>query len=305
MKFAQIFDMINIGTVVLDKDLKVEHWNRWMESHSGIPANKIIGTSILDTFSNLNFPGFLRNFKSVVSFGNLSFFSQKLHHYLFPFRPATSFSSNFEYMQQSCTMGPLREVTDGEYTGSENSVYIIVQDVTEVVAYEQRLIEMNMKDGLTGVFNRRYLEEHLTEEFSRHKRYSRPLSFILLDIDFFKKINDTYGHQCGDAVLKDVSARINSVIRDVDSLARYGGEEFCCMLPETGMESAVLLAERFRLVISEEKFSYDKDLIDVTISLGVSELRDDIKSAEVLLKKADDALYEAKETGRNKVVSMN
>lgn len=305
MEFAQIFEMINIGTVILNKEFKVEHWNRWMEAHSGIPSDKIVGTSILQHFPNLDFAGFRRNFKSVTSFGNLSFFSQKLHRYLFPFKPVTSFNTDFEYMQQSCTMGPLRESSNGGLGKSINNVYIIVQDVTELVAYEQKLIEMNMRDGLTGILNRRYIDTYLKNEFSRHKRYSRPMGFILFDIDFFKKVNDNYGHQCGDYVLQNVASRINSIIRNVDSLGRYGGEEFCCILPETNLESSLLLAERFRLVISEEKFTYEEFTLDVTISLGVSEIREDIKTHEELLKKADDALYKAKGTGRNKVVAMD
>lgn len=305
MNFSQFFELVHIGTVVLDKDLKVVHWNRWMQSHSGITANNIIGTSILEHFPNLNSSAFSRNFKSVLNFGNLSFFSQKLHRYLFPFKPMTSFQTGFEYMQQSCTMGPMREGENGNYNGEINNVYIIVQDVTELVSYEKKLLEMNMKDGLTGTFNRRYIDLRLKEEFTRHKRYARSFGFIMLDIDFFKKVNDTYGHQCGDFILQGVSSRIQSIIRNVDLLGRYGGEEFCCLLPETDIDSALMLAERFRLIIEEEQFNFEGISIDITISLGVSEIREDIKTPSELLKKADEALYKAKERGRNKVVSMN
>lgn len=306
MNFAQIFDMINIGSVVLDKDFNVCHWNHWMETHSGITEDRILGTSILEAFPNLNFQGFKRNFKSVFSFGNLSFFSQKLHHYLFPFRPISSFHTGFEYMQQSCTMGPMREDNNGHVSSSPvQHVYIIVQDVTELVAYERKLLEMNMKDGLTGVFNRRFIDGRLRDEFSRHKRYSRSMSLIMFDIDFFKKINDTYGHQCGDFVLTELSSRITDVIRNVDLLARYGGEEFCCLLPETCINSAVILAERFREVVSNDNFKFGDHSLKVTISLGVSEIRECIDSPDVLLKKADEALYKAKANGRNRVMLMN
>ncbi len=304
MKFSQIFEMINIGAVILDRELKVCYWNPWMEIHSGITAEKIIGSQLLDFFPNLNQKKFLRNCKSVLNFGNLSFFSQRLHQYFFPFKPITAFDINFEYMQQSCTMGPMREQENGG-PGSIEHIYIIVQDVTELVAYEKKLIDMNMKDGLTGVFNRRHIDKCLKDEFSRHKRYSRPMSFVLFDIDFFKKINDTYGHQCGDFVLQALSSRIKAIIRNVDAIGRYGGEEFCCVLPETDMDAALLLAERFRLIIAGEKFKFEDLSIDVSISLGVSEIRDEIDSPETLLKKADEALYKAKETGRNKVVMMN
>lgn len=305
MNFAQIFEMINIGVVVLDKDLRVCYWNRWMEIHSGISADHITGESLLEQFPNLNYRGFLRNFRSVTTFGNLSFFSQKLHRYLFPFRLATSFNAGFEYMQQSCTMGPMRDANNGNIGELVKNVYIIVQDVTELVAYEKRLLEMNMRDGLTGVYNRRFMDVRIKEEFERHKRYSRPMCFIMFDIDFFKKFNDNYGHQFGDFVLQSISSRIGHTIRNVDFLGRYGGEEFCCLLPETNIQSGARLAERFRYVVYAERFDFKDTSTDVTISLGVSEVREGIDSHEILIKKADDALYEAKRAGRNRVVLMN
>jgi diguanylate cyclase (GGDEF)-like protein/PAS domain S-box-containing protein len=291
--------MVNIGIIVLDGDLRILHWNRWMALHSGIPQEDIIGKSIFDFYPNLNTPRFLRSCKSVLTFGNFSFFSQKLHRYLFPFKPVSSFGSKFEHMQQSCTMGPLRD---------ENNIikylYISVQDVTEVVAYEQSLLETNMQDSLTGIYNRRYLEVYLKREFEKYKRYSRGLSLAMLDIDFFKSINDAYGHQCGDFILKSISAVITSVIRRVDFLARYGGEEFCCLFPETGLEQALAVAERIRETIAAKIFHYRDERISVTASLGVSELRDGVDTAEMLLKIADEALYEAKRRGRNLVLTL-
>ncbi|MGR3318848.1 MAG: diguanylate cyclase [Candidatus Anammoxibacter sp.] len=304
MNFDKIFEMINIGVVVLDKDMNVCHWNPWMETHSGVDADEIIGSSVLRYFPNLDSPRFLKNVKSVVTFGNLSFFSQKLHRYLFPFKPDTSFGSDFEYMQQSCTMGPMRDGNNGDI-GIVNHVYIIVQDVTELVGYEKKLLELNTKDGLTGIYNRRFMDARLKEEFGRQKRYSRPLSFILFDIDFFKKVNDNYGHQCGDFVLQSLAARVSSVIRNVDFFARYGGEEFCCLVPETAIQSCAILAEKIRLVISEKEFTFENVSLPVTISLGISEILNGVDSPADLIKKADEALYKAKQSGRNRAVLMN
>jgi len=300
MILNQIFDAINIGIVILDRELRVYKWNRWMEIHSGIPADKIIGSSIFDIFPNLDTPKFRRSCKSVFSFGNFCFFSQKLHKYLFPFKTKGYLGTEFEYMQQSCAMGPLRD---------ENNViqylFIYVEDVTEVAVYEKKLMEMNIKDALTGIYNRRFLETKLKEEFERHRRYSTEFSVIMFDIDYFKKVNDKYGHQCGDFILKSVSSRISSIIRNVDYLARYGGEEFCCLLPETSLESAMNVAERFRKAIMEQENSFDGTIIKVTISLGVAEIREGINSPQMLLKKADEALYKAKREGRNRVVPMS
>jgi len=300
MILNQVFDAINIGIVILDREMKVKKWNRWMEIHSGIDSDKIVDSLIYDYYPDLETTKFKRNCKSVFSFGNFCFFSQKVHNYLFPFKSSGYLDSDFEYMQQNCAMGPLRnENNEIEY------IFMYVQDVTEVAIYEHKLVEMNVKDGLTGIYNRRYLESKLKEEFSRHKRYTRSFSFIMFDIDHFKHVNDEYGHQCGDYILQSVCSRVTSIIRNIDIFARYGGEEFCCMLPETALEGAVQVAERFRKAIEEQENKYNDFNIKVTISLGVSELREEISSPDILMKKADDALYRAKNEGRNRVVPMD
>jgi diguanylate cyclase (GGDEF)-like protein len=298
-EFSQIFETINFGLIILNTELKVTHWNHWMARHSGIDAKQITGASLFDFFPEINTPRFLRNSNSVLSFGNFSFFSQKLHHFLFPFKPIGSFqSSMFEHMQQNCTMGPIRN-DDNQITG----IFLIVQDVTELASYEQKLIEMNIKDGLTGIYNRRFFQTRLNEEFQRHKRYGTKLSLIMFDIDFFKKVNDCHGHQCGDAVLQSVASKIASIIRQTDCLARYGGEEFCCLLPQIDLPEALILAERFRQLIEEQDTSFQEGNVNVTISLGVSVSTAE-DSAETFLKRTDIALYQAKNSGRNRVVSI-
>jgi diguanylate cyclase (GGDEF)-like protein len=294
--FSQVFDMVDVGLVILDRDLRVRYWNRWMQLHSAIPMEKILDSHVCDIFPNLKRPRFLNNCKAVFAFGNFCFFSQKLHHYLFPFKPISSFDANFQYMQQSCTMGPLRnEKGDVDY------LFIAVHDVTETVNFEQKLMALNMIDSLTGVNNRRSLESHLKEEVDRHKRYSHPLSLIMFDIDHFKAVNDTYGHQCGDYILQSIAEIIRNSIRSEDILARYGGEEFCCLLPETPMEAAMILAERFRIKIADHVFEFCQSSIRVTISLGVSAMSAKAMTPDLLLKKADDGLYMAKNRGRNRI----
>ncbi len=296
-EFSQIFETVNLGLIILDTELKITYWNHWMARQSGIDAEQITGALLFDFFPEINTPRFIRNINSVISFGNFSFFSQKLHHYLFPFKPVGSFkSSTFEFMQQSCTMGPIRD-DNNQITG----IFLIVQDVTELASYEQKLIEMNIKDGLTGIFNRRFFQKRLDEEFQRHRRYDTNLSLIMFDIDFFKKVNDNHGHQCGDAVLQSVATKIASTIRQTDYLVRYGGEEFCCLLPQTRKADAFTLAERFRQLIEEYAITYQEVVVKITISLGVSELTPE-DSVESFLRKADEALYQAKNSGRNRVV---
>jgi len=163
---------------------------------------------------------------------------------------------------------------------------------------------MNTEDGLTGIFNRRYFETKLIEEFDRHIRYNRPLSLIMIDIDHFKKINDSYGHQAGDFILKKLATLIDERIRTIDIASRYGGEEFCCLLPETTIDSAMALAEFLRIGVETEIFQFKDKRLRITISQGVSEINTDVDSAESLLKLADDALYESKRNGRNRIERM-
>ncbi len=297
MIFFQVFDMVDIGLVILDKDLRIRHWNRWMQLHSGIDPTKIKGSVVFDTFQNLKTTRFTNNCKTVLTFGNFCFFSQKIHHYLFPFKPISSFDSQFDFMQQNCTMGPLRNEN-----GSVEYIFIAIHDVTETVNFELKLMEMNLRDALTGIHNRRSLETSLKREMERYKRYGHPLSMIMFDIDFFKKVNDTYGHQCGDFILQQIALTIEKEVRDQDLLARYGGEEFCCLLPETSMEAAVVLAERFRKKVSQKPYRYQDKSVDVTISLGVSTMSNETTTGEMLLKKADTGLYAAKNAGRNRVM---
>lgn len=298
MIFNQIFEMVNVGIVILDKNLNVYEWNRWMEIHSNISKKKIVGSPLFDHYPFLNNKWFLRSCKSVFAFGNFSFFSQKLHQYCFPFKPINTMNCKFKFMQQNCTLGPLRDEKH-----QITHLYIMVQDVTEVAAYECTLVELNSRDGLTGVYNRKFFESRLREEFERFKRYQTNYSLIMQDIDFFKGVNDTFGHLAGDHVLKAFASVIISRIRGADIIARYGGEEFCCLLPETPISSAQTLAEHIRKKIEDMVFEYEGLEIKITVSQGIAESDATMTSPDHILKLADEALYEAKRTGRNKIVT--
>ena len=166
---------------------------------------------------------------------------------------------------------------------------------------------LSITDPLTGCSNRGFLNTRLPQEIQRAARYNRPLSIFMCDIDHFKKVNDTYGHQAGDLVLKEFSKRINDSIRyEVDMLARYGGEEFLVTLPETDLDGALHLSERLRRVISEKKFDIGTKEIKITASFGVAGFNSDNAGCEIsidtLINHADKYLYQAKNEGRNKVV---
>ncbi len=296
-EYRQIFDTINLGLVVLDRQLNVTAWNRWMELHSGIRSEKVIDQPVCNLFPSLCDSSFNRIVKSVFAFGSYASYSQKLHKYLIPMKNPHGSSTLFPQMQQNCTFGPIR---------NENkeiiAVYISVQDVTDFVVYEQKLIRMAKIDSLTGIYNRRYLDSRLTEEIERSRRHGNPLSVLMMDIDHFKKINDTQGHLCGDYALRKISELLQELVRTSDILGRYGGEEFCCVLPETTFEQAVVLAERCREQIAASPFSCTDQQSRATISIGVTGMhRDD--TLDSIIKRADDALYQAKHDGRNRVCS--
>jgi two-component system, cell cycle response regulator len=165
-------------------------------------------------------------------------------------------------------------------------------------------VTQSVTDGLTGLHNRRYFDTHFANMVSQAQSLGRNLSVIMVDIDHFKKVNDDYGHQAGDAVLKEVSRRLELGIRTSDMSSRFGGEEFVIVLPETNGESAGYVAERLRMIIEDVEFAIpvEPKQITCTASFGVASLRPG-DTAEGLIKRADTCLYKAKESGRNKFVS--
>ncbi|OGX42695.1 MAG: hypothetical protein A3G37_04125 [Omnitrophica WOR_2 bacterium RIFCSPLOWO2_12_FULL_46_30] len=161
--------------------------------------------------------------------------------------------------------------------------------------------ELSITDGLTGVYVRRYFLERLKEELSRAEISGSALSYILLDVDKFKNINDTYGHIVGDAVLKGIAGILSASLRSIDMCARFGGEEFCLMLPETSKEQAFTVSQRIRLKVQEARIKAFDENLTCTISIGVASYPDDAKQINALIDKADKALYRAKAQGRNRV----
>ncbi len=168
----------------------------------------------------------------------------------------------------------------------------------------QLLEKWALIDVLTGLYNRRQTLNLAELAFQRAQSLQRPLSLIMLDIDLFKKVNDTYGHPAGDHVLKAVAMRFKGQLRSIDTLGRYGGDEFMILLLDTGLEGAKVIAERLRQCIQEAPFETERGLIPVTISLGIAALTEDCASVEALIEQADSALYAAKKAGRNRVKTV-
>ena len=166
----------------------------------------------------------------------------------------------------------------------------------------------SITDALTSLRNRRYFDQRICEEVALSKRYKLPLTFMLLDVDHFKKINDTYGHTVGDEVLANLSKVVLDVVRDSDIVARYGGEEIAIITPNTNKQEATLLAERLRGIVEKttvSTISTTQEVVQVTISIGICSLSAVITDKEALLEETDQALYLAKKYGRNRVVASS
>jgi diguanylate cyclase (GGDEF)-like protein len=182
------------------------------------------------------------------------------------------------------------------------------KEKAENLAYDlksanERLRKMAMRDGLTGLYNHSYFQDIMVKEISKAKRYKRPFSLILLDLDYFKKINDNYGHPVGDEVLKGISATLIKSLRNADTVARYGGEEFAIVLPETHLKQAVLLAERLRKTIEKQEYKCSDHQIRTTVSVGVSTFSPahGLNDPKSIITSADQALYLSKNKGRNRI----
>ncbi len=165
--------------------------------------------------------------------------------------------------------------------------------------------KIGLTDALTGLANRRLFNFLIDREINRSRRYGRPVSLLMMDIDFFKRINDTWGHPAGDIVLRDLGALVRQSVRKLDVPVRYGGEEFAIILPETTLEEAVNLAERFRIMVERTVFSNGRERLPVTISIGIASIGNNSTaeniSQEEFLQIADGALYQAKQSGRNRI----
>jgi len=189
-----------------------------------------------------------------------------------------------------------------EFTEEDVEMLKAVADQAAVAVNKAQLWDMAVTDSLTGLYVRRYFMVKLQEEIHRAERYGKRLSVIMADLDRFKKINDTYGHDAGDRALKTISQFLQKNIRDVDAIARYGGEEFVMLIPDADKEAAYCLAQRLREELAKVKF---EDLPPITISLGIATFPSDSTDIEELIKKADAAMYQAKQKGRNRVVKYS
>jgi diguanylate cyclase (GGDEF)-like protein len=296
-----IVDRANVGIFVINREREIVLWNQFMEIHSDKKADEVVGQNLFQAFPELPQKWLDRKIENLLILKNFSFTSWEQRPYLFKFAHNRPVTGGVECMRQDCTLMPVKDDN-----GEVQYVCFTLFDVTDTSMYQSQLQETTEKlrelsnlDGLTQLFNRRYIEESLSTEYDRARRYDNKLSVILTDIDFFKKVNDVHGHLAGDEVLRVVSQRLANGLRHSDILGRYGGEEFLIILPETDIEGAQVLAERLRNAIQAESIETEGESLNISISLGVTQLHDKTLAYAQLIAEADLALYQSKENGRN------
>lgn len=182
-------------------------------------------------------------------------------------------------------------------------IYVLINDVTALKESEERLRRLSITDPLTGAFNRRHFFEVAEQEVTRARRYGRPIGLLALDIDHFKRINDTHGHAVGDEALRLFTESCRGILRTNDLLGRMGGEEFAVLLPETDTDGARLVAERIRRRTAELAVPAGTATVRVTVSIGIASCQAGERSVDAMLSCADEALYLAKAAGRNRVIA--
>lgn len=301
-----IGNLLTVGIVMVDRRFTVVLWNRFMELNSQIRAEEVLGKDIFDAFPELNRNWLEKKIKSCMILKTPSFSSWRQRPYLFRFKASPALGGNSEFMYQDVSIFPIRN-----QEGAVQGACIAIHDATEL-AENSRLLEQamdqavdleesNQRDGLTGLYNRKFFDEQITQEILRARRYGWLLALAMIDIDCFKPINDTYGHPVGDAVLRSVAARLQGMLRTSDTLCRYGGEEFSLILPHISQENSRFLLDRLRKAIEELVVELDDGTsIQVTISVGIAQLEEGMNGGE-MVRRADEALYSSKESGRNRV----
>lgn len=297
----EMLHTIDVGLVVLDREYHIQIWNGFMENHSGLLPREVKGKNLFSLFDEIPVDWFKRKADSVFLLKNKAFTIWEQRPYLFQFQNYRPITGSADFMYQNTTFIPLMSST-GEVT----HLCLIIYDVTDNAVNKMALERANdslgilsQTDGLTKLFNRAHWESCLHNEFKRWTRSRNPSCLVILDIDHFKKVNDTYGHMVGDIVIKDLASQVAKHARETDIAGRYGGEEFVIFLADTTKENAKVFADRLREHVAKSVVKYDEFEINYTISMGIAEVNDDMKSHESWIECADAALYQSKKAGRN------
>ena len=294
---------IDVGLVVLDTDYNIQIFNGFMENHSGLFPREVKGKRLFDLFEEIPEAWFKRKAESVFLLKNKAFTIWEQRPYLFKFNSYQPITGSADFMYQNTTFIPLLSST-----GIVSHLCLIVYDVTDNAVHKLNLEQANdelailsQTDGLSQLFNRSHWESCLQAEYKRWTRSHHASCLVMIDIDNFKDINDSYGHLVGDVVIRHVSSLIRDHVRETDISGRYGGEEFTVLLADTHINNAQIFAERLRKEIENSIVKYNDIEIKYTVSMGIAEVESTMKTYEKWVECADAAMYKAKGSGKNKV----
>ncbi|WP_108124015.1 diguanylate cyclase [Saccharospirillum mangrovi] len=299
-----VLQTVDVGILVVSLDNRILSWNSFMENHSGISPDEAIERDLFEVFPDLPSDWFAHKARTVVQLKNRAFTTWEQRPYVFHFKNNRPITGKVAFMYQNCTFIPVTNVR-----GEVESLCIIVYDVTDEAAMTLELRDANEKmqalarlDDLTGLYSRGYWEVQLKQELTRQKRTAEPTSLIMLDIDHFKRINDTHGRKAGDTVLQAVAALIQKTARISDVSCHFSIDKFALMLPNTPANDALVLAERLREEIAELAVAgVAAEPLTVTASMGVSGWTSRFTTPRDWLIDAEQALYQSKADGRDRV----
>lgn len=299
---TNLTDAVLVGVMLVDRELRVHRWNLWLEQKTGIDAQIACGKLLPELFADFNSPRLLSAIEMCITHKSPQIISQALNHYVLPI-PVAFEDYDITLMRQQVNVVPLTSAN------GETLAVISINDVTENIARSSALARLakkmealGTKDQLTDTYNRHFLWTWLIPELKQCARYDQPLGCLMIDIDYFKRINDTYGHNVGDAVLTGFANALKEQLRDSDILLRYGGEEFVVLLKHADASVSLEIANRI-LESLRKKAITPLETGGVLCSIGVANWTPDNPcTAEELLKEADLRLYQAKHNGRNQVV---
>ncbi|WP_245569108.1 sensor domain-containing diguanylate cyclase [Desulfobacter curvatus] len=293
---TDILDALENGVIITDKDLNILFWNRWLSVHTGISQEKAHRQRLPKLFPDTSFSILKRKIRIAFTLKTPSFMNASVEKYVIPIKLNKITKSIFRFMRQDSVITPL----------DDTQVAVLIYDATQLLE-ANAVIETQLKleekqariDGLTQCYNKTMFNKLLAIEIKKANRHDYAFSMIILDIDNFKSVNDTFGHLVGDYVLKQIATICSQNIRESDVFARWGGEEFCILLPQATLENTIAVADKLRRIVAAHNFG---EAGPQQCSFGVAEYSKDNQQAN-LVRQADEALYYAKHNGKNRVAA--
>jgi diguanylate cyclase (GGDEF)-like protein/PAS domain S-box-containing protein len=285
---AKIVDFSQDGVVLVNHDHNIVYYNDGARRIFGYSSEEVLGKH-LDLLIPTRFH--LQHDLRIEEFGAGQSAAKHMGH-----RSNQTFGLRKDGSEFVCSIGILKLGTK-----SERYYAAVIRDISENKRTEEELLRLAATDPLTGAFNRREFTAVADREALRAQRYHHPLSILMLDLDHFKKLNDTYGHAAGDKALQRFTTLCCNALRNADIFGRWGGEEFVALLPETPAAGAAIIAERLREMVADTVINFNDHKINFTVSIGIAQYRDGETSVDEPLSRADAAVYDAKKAGRNQI----